>query len=516
MARHQGLRLRMAASYVLVTAAAVAVVELVTLVLLVPRLVADSKQRDRSLLVGITAHDYAAQVLAAAGRLGRLPTGSEIQLGESGLVLAPREVRMEAGGEGVRIPYTAARQDERKPLSLAVLLNLDGRIAASSYPPGYPAGAAFGGPGVVTLPAGALAVSPKMAKGENGQADTTLGPVLCALAPVNLLAADGKPNAGIDGAGQAIGYVYVQVPYDDRLPLGADLTSPGTDVGPLLIIGLLVTLAALPVGVVFGLLSTKTLIGRLRRLAASTVAVADGDYHHRVPVSGTDEVGQLEANFNRMAVRLAEAMSVQRQLAGAGERARIARELHDSISQDLYSLRLLAGGLRRALPAGSPLLGRVEAMESTATGTVIEMRALLLELRPVALRDADLAAALAGLCAAYGDRLGVPIATELAPVTVAPAVEHAALRIAQEALANAVRHAHPTRIAVRLDAVDGGLLLSVTDDGAGFDPERAGDRHGMGLPMMRERVTELGGDLQVDSAPGDGTTVLVRLPGERP
>jgi signal transduction histidine kinase len=143
------------------------------------------------------------------------------------------------------------------------------------------------------------------------------------------------------------------------------------------------------------------------------------------------------------------------------------------------------------------------------------MRALLLELRPVALPDGDLTVALARLCAAYADRLGVPIVTDLAPVPVSQPVEHAALRIAQEALANAVRHAHPTRITVRLAAADGGLLLSVTDDGAGFDPH-TGDGHGMGLPMMRERVTELHGDLQIDSAPDEGTTVLVRLPGERP
>src|SRR6266704_3478199 len=83
-----------------------------------------------------------------------------------------------------------------------------------------------------------------------------------------------------------------------------------------------------------------------------------------------------------MAQRLGAAMATERQLAGADERARIARELHDAISQDLFSLRLLAGGLRRALPAASPLLPQVETMERTATTTMHEMQALLLELRP--------------------------------------------------------------------------------------------------------------------------------------
>jgi signal transduction histidine kinase len=503
----------MAASYVLVTVAAVVVVELVTLLLLMPRLL---QPGDRSLVVGVAAHDYAAQVLVTAGRLGRLPTAGEVRLGEPGLVLAPGEVMVDTSGGSVHIPYTTARQDELKPLSLVVLLGLDSRIAASSYPPGYPAGAAFGGPGVIPLIPDALLASLKDVKGKTGRTKTGLGSVVWALVPVVLPAAAGGPDDGKVGAGQPIGYVYVQVPYDDRLPAGGSPGPPGSQVGPLLAVGLLVVLTALPVGVIFGLLSTRTLIGRLRRLAASTVAVADGDYHHRVPVSGTDEVGQLEANFNRMAVRLVEAMAAQRQLAGAGERARIARELHDSISQDLFSLRVLAGGLRRALPADSPLLGRVEAMEDTAAGTVTEMQALLLELRPVGLRDADLADALAGLCAAYRDRLGVAITTDLAPVAAAPAVEHAALRIAQEALANAVRHAGPGLITVGLTAGGGDLLLTVTDDGVGFDPAHAADQHGMGLTLMRERVTELGGDLRVDSALGRGTTVLVRLPAERP
>jgi signal transduction histidine kinase len=120
-----------------------------------------------------------------------------------------------------------------------------------------------------------------------------------------------------------------------------------------------------------------------------------------------------------MAERLDAAMAAERQLAGAGERARIARELHDSISQDLFSLRLLAGGLRKALPAGSPLQPQVETMEQTASGTMHEMQALLLELRPVALADAGLVPALEELCRAYRDRLGVTVDAELEAVELA-------------------------------------------------------------------------------------------------
>ena len=156
-------------------------------------------------------------------------------------------------------------------------------------------------------------------------------------------------------------------------------------------------------------------------------------------------------------------------------------------------------------------------MEQTATQTMHEMQALLLELRPVVLEDAGLIPALEELCSAYQERLGVTIDADLDPVTLAPPAEHAVLRIVQEALANAVKHAQPNRIRLRLHHQDGQVAaVTVTDDGAGFDPSLATQRHGMGLGLMRERVAELGGTLQLDSTPGQGTTVQILLPGGRP
>jgi len=217
-----------------------------------------------------------------------------------------------------------------------------------------------------------------------------------------------------------------------------------------------------------------------------------------------------------MAERLDAAVATERQLAGATERARIARELHDAISQDLFSLRLLAGGLRKALPAGSPLHPKVETMEQTATATMHEMQALLLELRPVALEDAGLVPALEELCGAYRERLGVTVDADLDPVALTPPVEHAVLRVVQEALANAVKHAQPTRIRLSLHQQDGQVAVTVTDDGSGFDPELAEQRHGLGLGLMRQRITELGGTLQLDATPGQGTSVQILLPTGRP
>jgi signal transduction histidine kinase len=507
MRRRWGLRATMAGSYVLVTAAAVAVLEVVVLVLVVPGLL--SRQADRAVLLRLTAQDYAYLVGQQAVRRGRLPTAAEFRLGDPGVRMDPGEARAGPAGSGVVIPYTPAARDDSRPMSVALLLDPGGTIVSSSYPARYPVGARAAGP----VPAAVLDKVRANRKGGSGDARAANGNVLWAAVPVYVLPPENLPKAAVkEAATQSIGLVYVQVPASAKLPVPTGGSGIWDNLSTQLAAGLLVLLLALPVGVVFGLFSTRRLIGRLRHLAASTVAVADGDYQRRVPVSGADEVTQLETNFNRMAARLAEAMAVERQLAGASERARIARDLHDSISQDLFSLRLLAGGLRRALPADSPLYPRVEAMERTASGTMHEMQALLLELRPVALRGAGLIPALDELCRTYRERLGVAVEADLEPVELDPAAEPAVLRIVQEALANAVKHARPGRITLAVRRAGDRVAVTVADDGAGFDPARAAARHGMGLELMRERVAELGGEFELDSAPGHGTTVRILLP----
>jgi signal transduction histidine kinase len=306
--------------------------------------------------------------------------------------------------------------------------------------------------------------------------------------------------------------LYVEVPATAQNPQGVRV--PAT----LAWTGVIVLLAAVPVGLAFGLLSTRGLTRRLKRLAMLTLEVADGDFQRRVRVSGHDEVSLLEENFNRMASQLQASLDANRRFAEANarheERSRIARELHDSISQELFSLSVLAGGLRRTLPAGSAVLPEVETMERTAGGAMREMRSLLLALRPAALEEADLVGAIEGVCHAYSERLGIPVRAEAGlagpgTATLPPAV----LRVTQEAVANAARHADPAQITVRLQAAAGQVQLEIADDGHGFDvADRRAHASGLGLRTMHDRVTELGGSLVIDSAPGDGTRVRACFP----
>jgi signal transduction histidine kinase len=137
---------------------------------------------------------------------------------------------------------------------------------------------------------------------------------------------------------------------------------------------------------------------------------------------------------------------------------------------------------------------------------------MLLELRPIALEDAGLAAALDELCRAYETRLGISVSARIDPVGLDPPVEHAVLRVVQEAFGNAARHGEPATIELRVAEQDGQVAVTIHDDGRGFDPARTAVRHGMGLTLMSERVGELGGTYQLVSAPGRGTTLTVLLP----
>jgi len=211
-----------------------------------------------------------------------------------------------------------------------------------------------------------------------------------------------------------------------------------------------------------------------------------------------------------MTRQLGSALAAERQRATgdarAAERARIAREVHDAISQHLFGLRMIAAGMCRADPGNQ----QARAIERISEEALRDMQALLTELRPAGLDGAGLAPALQEICAAYHDRLGVTVDASLDDVTLPAPVEHALLRITQEACTNAVRHGNARRLAVSMTRQDGHVELAVRDTGTGFDP--AAPHAGSGLTHIRDRVSELGGTVDIDSTPGRGAALTVRLP----
>jgi signal transduction histidine kinase len=201
--------------------------------------------------------------------------------------------------------------------------------------------------------------------------------------------------------------------------------------------------------------------------------------------------------------------------AALEERQRLARELHDSVSQALYGIVLNASTAQAVRQVDPPrLAGLLNDIVALAEAGLAEMRALIFELRPESLQEEGLVAALEKQAAAVQARRGITVRTALADEPDAPlAVKEALYRIAQEALHNVVKHASAAQVRVTLAREPGGVRLLIVDDGAGFDPADTPAGH-LGLAGMRVRAEKIGARLDVTSALGRGTTIEVRAPVE--
>ena len=216
-----------------------------------------------------------------------------------------------------------------------------------------------------------------------------------------------------------------------------------------------------------------------------------------------------------VAIQNARLYERSRELTVVEERNRLARELHDAVNQTLFSVSLTADAAA-LLVENEPARARaqMEEVRELVRSAMGEMRSLIFELRPADVVADGLAATLQKhvdvLRRVYGATIELE-ADGAGRLASDPAVEREVFRIAQEAIANALKHAAAEHVRVRLKASRGRLLVTVTDDGAGFDPEGPQARRRLGLISMRERAEALGGALRVDSAPGAGTTVSLEL-----
>ena len=162
-------------------------------------------------------------------------------------------------------------------------------------------------------------------------------------------------------------------------------------------------------------------------------------------------------------------------------------------------------------------LAAVETMERTAADSMREMRSLLLALRPLALDETGLARTIEGICHGYTERLGIQVNADIMTAVLPAELEHAILRVTQEAVANAVRHSSASLVNVRLEAEPGQVTLEIADNGDGFDvAARQVSSSGFGLRVMRERTAELGGQFTITSTPPYGTTVSASFPRGSP
>ncbi|MDQ4100291.1 MAG: histidine kinase, partial [Chloroflexota bacterium] len=265
----------------------------------------------------------------------------------------------------------------------------------------------------------------------------------------------------------------------------------------------------------------------LQDIAGDTILSVPVVYRDRVlgTLSGTYPIGhdpdhEEMAFFLTIADQLAVAVENARLFVDAQgkaaleERQRLARELHDSVSQSIYGLTLYTKAASRLLADGNGTTAatHLDEMSTIAHEALQEMRRLIFELRPPLLEEEGLVAALRARLEAVESRAGLDVTLDAEDIGRLPAdIEHALYRIGQEALTNTMKHARARSVSVALRRQQEQITMIIDDDGTGFDPIATNGHGGLGLSGMAERAALVGGQMCVESAPGVGTRVQVEI-----
>jgi signal transduction histidine kinase len=208
-------------------------------------------------------------------------------------------------------------------------------------------------------------------------------------------------------------------------------------------------------------------------------------------------------------------LSLDASAAREQEKSRIARELHDELGQQLTALKLDVGWLRDHMGTATPdVTGKLESMQGLLDATMASVRRISSDLRPLMLDDLGLTAAAEWLVSNFRTRSGVACELNLGKgdLEIADPYATTVFRVLQEGLTNVAKHARATRVEVTLDRDAEGVTLAVADNGRGFALDAPRARTSFGLIGLRERTYLVSGELTIDSAPGRGTRVKLRLP----
>ncbi|KQV05168.1 histidine kinase [Leifsonia sp. Root112D2] len=230
------------------------------------------------------------------------------------------------------------------------------------------------------------------------------------------------------------------------------------------------------------------------------------------------EAHEREALIADLIATRTQLAATEREAGILAERARLAREIHDTVAQGLSSIQLLLHAVERA-DATHPAIEHVRLARETAATNLAETRRFIRELTPPALQEQSIEGALQRLAATTAQASGLSVNLRVSgdSVTLPMTVETALLRVAQGSLANVVQHAEASQAELTLSYMVDAVSLDIVDDGRGFTPRTAGHTRGehqesFGLEAMRGRVAQLGGAAVVESSPGNGTAVAVSFP----
>lgn len=285
------------------------------------------------------------------------------------------------------------------------------------------------------------------------------------------------------------------------------------------------------VGTISGSLLSRSVKLRLWEAGRMAGRIADGDYLARLDVGQDDEVGWLEEQLNRMAEQLEIAIGSLRDLAdqnrslaeeaGRGaaleERMRLARDLHDTVNQQLFVLAMRTAAVKRKLEESgldvAPLIDEIGSLEELSRQAHSQIRELIMQLRPVTLDKEGLGAALKEYLQNSSGAEGWILQHDIdAGIKASGVLGETLFRITQEAVNNISKHAEAERVYVSLKNEGSSIKLQIKDDGKGFDRKKVSKPTAVGLAGIRERVKSVGGELDILSTPGKGTEILVSVP----
>ncbi len=495
------LRWKLTFSYALVTAAALLAVELAILAYAFAALVPLLRSPDAG-LVGSVVNAFSTttawQVQPYLDRETPDIDGLRAALAKVGEQLRPG---LRPGPSPAGAPQSVARAEDLAGLDLAVMV-FDTRYRLLGSIPALPAGE--------IEPTFSLSLVPGLETGlaavlSAGQEGIFLPPKPGATHHLHVSAvkgSDGRVLAAVV-AFATPGVISAMVP--------AIITSSLALVGGSLIAFLVLASVA---GTVFGFFTARGLSRRLDRLERAAGAWSQGDFSAFVEDRSGDELGRLARTLNSMAQQLQNLLHVRQELAGLRERERLARELHDSVKQQIFAAAMQLGAAEASLDR-DPATARLrlqQARESTSQAQH-DLASLIQQMHSAGAVEGGLAPALRKYLAAWSSQTGVAVVSALPdePALAGSTVEQALYRVVQEALANVARHSGAGHVWVDLACKAEELVLHIRDDGHGFDVAAALGQ-GIGLSSMRERVEALGGTLEIRSASGQGTEVVARCP----
>ncbi|WP_085522536.1 HAMP domain-containing sensor histidine kinase [Tuberibacillus sp. Marseille-P3662] len=285
---------------------------------------------------------------------------------------------------------------------------------------------------------------------------------------------------------------------------------------------------ALVIGGISGYIYGNLLKKRLERLAESILKYERGDFTYRVPELGEDEIGMVAEHLNQMAVQIekqvaslqklssekAEWNEQMKKAAVTEERQRLARELHDAVSQQLFAISMMSSAILETADEqmdgqAAQQLGMIENMAGNAQN---EMRALLLHLRPATLEGKGLKEGIEDLLTEFQAKQSLNMDWRINDIPrLTKGVEDHLFRIVQEGLSNVFRHSQAQKVSLRLHVLNRQLHLKIIDDGVGFYMDEQ-KRASYGLRSVQERAHEIGAVAEIVSFPDKGTQIEVKIP----